>query len=167
MHEISSLEQRITAALERIGKGIDTLGQSPRPATTAPAPVEAALRAQLEEEKSLTARLQERLRATAERQPKGDLQEKVDRLTRQLDVQGLELQRLRRTSAALRDQLAALTAAQAASLADPALVNRALQTELDALRALRLAEMAEMDEILAALQPHLPAPVAETANAQN
>ena len=57
---------------------------------------DSALRAQLEEEKSLTAQLQERLRAAKEREAKGDLQDKVDRLTQQLDVQGLELQRMRR-----------------------------------------------------------------------
>jgi hypothetical protein len=161
MQEISELEGRITAALERIGKGIDRMVSAPRPAAAAPPPAAPApasdttLRAQLEEEKSLTAQLQERLRAAKERESKGDMQAKIDRLTQQLDVQGLELQRMRRTNAALRDQLAALAAAQAEGVTEPQLINKAMAAELDALRALRLTEVAEMDEILAALEPHL------------
>jgi hypothetical protein len=163
MQEIGELEQRITAALERISKGVDRLAQLPRapvpqpPVPQAPtAPVaDAALRAQLEEEKSLTAQLQERLRSLKERDSKSDLQEKVDKLTQQLDVQGLELQRMRRTTATLRDQLAALRAAQTAGVTEPQLINKAMAAELDALRALRLTEVAEMDDILAALEPHL------------
>lgn len=163
MQEIAELEQRITAALERIGKGLERISAAPRvsqPATataaTAPAPAaDAALRAQLEEEKTLTAQLQERLRTLKERDSKSDLQARIDKLTQQLDVQGLELQRMRRTAVSLRDQLGALRAAQAAGVTEPQLINKAMAAELDALRALRLTEMAEMDEILAALEPHL------------
>jgi hypothetical protein len=160
MQEISELEKRITAALERIGKAVDRAASSaPRAPAAATAPVpsasEAALRARLDEEKALTAQLQERLRAAKDREPKGDLQEKIERLTHELDVQGLELQRMRRTASALRDQLAALTGAQASGSVEPQQINRALQAELDALRALRLSEVAEMDEILAALAPHI------------
>lgn len=168
MQQISELEKRITAALERIGKGIDR-GQLGTGATTRPAPVagaastaEGALRTQLEEEKALTAQLQDRLRAAKARESVGDAQDKIDRLTRQLDVQGLELQRMRRTSAALGDQLAALRQAQTAGVTEPQLINRALQAELDALRAQRLTEVAEMDEILASLAPH----IAETGHAR-
>ena len=155
MQEIVELERRITAALERIGRGVDRLAQGARPASATGSPVEAALRAQLEDEKALNAQLQEKLRAAKEREPKGDLQEKIDRLTRQLDVQGLELQRMRRTAAALRDQLSALRAAQAAGASEPHLINKAMAAELDALRAERLTEVAEIDEILAALDPHI------------
>jgi hypothetical protein len=165
MQDITELEKRITAALERIGKGVDRLAAQPRPAAAASAsatssaaatPVaDAALRAQLEEEKSLTAQLQARLRATKEREAKGDLQEKLDRLTQELDVKGLELQRMRRVNASLREQLEALRTAQAAGMTDPSLINKAMLTELDALRATRLTEIAEMDDILAALEPHL------------
>lgn len=167
MQEVTELEGRITAALARIGKGVDRLAAQPRSApsgaplanpsnmtATAPA-ADAALRAQLEEEKALTAQLQERLRTLKERESKSDLQEKVDKLTQQLDVQGLELQRMRRTNVALRDQLASLRTAQMAGVTEPQLINKSLMAELDALRALRLAEVAEMDEILAALEPHL------------
>ena len=161
MQEITRLEGRITAALERIGKGVDRLAAAPRPAApeapppVPPPPADAALRAQLDEQKAQIAQLQDRLRNLKDREPKGDLHEKVERLTQQLDVQGLELQRMRRTNSALREQLAALRAAQMAGVTEPQLINKTLMAELDALRALRLAEVAEMDEILAALEPHL------------
>lgn len=159
MQEITELEKRIAAALDRIGKGVDRLSAMPRPAAPAAggggASAEAALRAQLEEEKALTAQLQARLRAASAREAKGDLQEKIDRLTQELDVQGLELQRMRRVNAALREQLEALRTAQAAGLTEPGQINKAMLAELEALRAERLTEMAELDEILAALEPHL------------
>jgi predicted nucleic acid-binding Zn-ribbon protein len=159
MQDIIELEKRITAALERIGKGVDRLASQPRQPTAAAAPAappsDSALRAQLEEEKSLTAQLQARLRAAKDREAKGDLQEKVDRLTLDLDVQGLELQRMRRVNASLREQLEALRTAAAAGATEPGLINKAMAAELEALRATRLTEMAEMDEILAALEPHL------------
>ena len=158
MQDITELEKRITAALERIGKGVERLSSQPRSPTqvAASAPSsDAALRAQLEEEKSLTAQLQARLRASKDREIKGDLHEKVDRLTHELDVQGLELQRMRRVNSTLREQLEALRAAQSAGVTEPGLINKSMAAELDALRALRLTEVAEMDEILAALEPHL------------
>ena len=61
MQDITALEKRITAALERIGKGVDRMASAPKVAapvapTLAPAPApDLALRAQLEEEKTLTA----------------------------------------------------------------------------------------------------------------
>jgi hypothetical protein len=160
MQDITELEKRITTALERIGKGVDRLAAQPKPAAppaaaSPAAPAAEALRAQLEEEKSLTAQLQARLRAAKEREAKGDLQEKLDRLTQELDVKGLELQRMRRVNASLREQLEALRAAQAAGVTDASLINKAMLAELDALRATRLTEIAEMDDILAALEPHL------------
>lgn len=174
MQEITDLEQRITAALERIGNGVDRVlhaaANAPPPAATAASGIEATLRAQLAEEKALTAQLQDRLRAHKDRDPAAPALErpasdkpasdkpapdKVDRLTQQLDVQGLELQRMRRTVTSLRDQLQTLRQAQTSGLADPHLINKTMAAELEALRATRLTEMAEMDEILAALEPHL------------
>lgn len=161
MQEITELEGRITAALERIGKGVDRLAAAstaaPTPASpaVAPPPADAALRAQVEEQKAQIAQLQDRLRNLKEREPKGDLQEKIERLTQQLDVQGLELQRMRRTNSALREQLATLRSANMVGVTEPQLINKSLMAELEALRAIRLSEVAEMDEILAALEPHL------------
>lgn len=181
MQEIAELEGRITAALERIGRGVDrlantrpsqgggaalTLADLP-PGALRPGKPDLNLRAELEQEKSLTAQLQDRLRSLKERDQRGDLNAKIDRLTEQLDVQGLELLRMRRTNASLRDQLAALRAAQSEGVSEPQLINKSMLVELDALRALRLTEVAEMDEILAALEPHVAAEMTETARARS
>ena len=159
MQDVTEFERRISAALERIGRGLDGLsagGVPVGPAAADPAEI-AALRAQLEEERTTSAQLQERLKAVKDRDgaATAQLQEKIDRLTRQLDVQGLELQRMRRTTISLRDQLRQLRETQAAAVAEPHLINKAMLTELEALRATRLTEMAELDEIAAALDDHL------------
>ncbi len=159
MQDVGELERRISAALERIGQGLDAL-TAPQEEPEVP-PVDTAeldaLRVQLQEERFANAQLLERLRALKERDAsqQAQVQEKVEKLTRQLDVQGLELQRMRRTTIGLRDQLRQLREAQAAGLAEPHLINKAMLTELEALRATRLTEMAELDEIGAALDEHL------------
>ena len=158
MQDITELERRITSALERIGRGVDRLSRQGAELKAAPvqsSAAEATLRARLDEEKALTAQLQDRIRSLKDRDSQSAAQEKIDRLTQQLDVQGLELQRMRRTVASLRDQLQALRQAQTGGAADPHLINKTMAAELEALRATRLTEMAEMDEILAALEPHL------------
>jgi hypothetical protein len=170
MQEITELERRITAALDRIGRGLDNLPAGGAPATVAapmPPMGEMAgadtgadtgpLQAALEEERIAVAQLQERLKAVKEKELviQSQLTEKIEKLTRQLDVQGLELQRMRKTSITLREQLRVLREAQAAGSAEPHLINKAMLAELDALRATRLSEMAELDELAAALDDHL------------
>ena len=160
MQEISALEMRITAALDRIGRRLDQPAAGARSPAPASSPSSssgevAALQSQLDEERALTLRLQKQLRVSKEREAKGDTEAKLERLTRDLDVQGLELQRMRRINAALLQQIEALREAQMNGVTEPQLINKTMVIELDALRALRLTEIAEMDEILAALEPHL------------
>lgn len=161
MLEITALEQRIAAALDRIGRRLDRPSSAPRAvgSATTEAPLDTAatavVQAQLEEERALTLRLQKQLRVSKEREAKGDTQAKIDKLTQELDVQGLELQRMRRVNTALLQQVEALREAQMSEVSEPQLLNKTLLVELDALRALRLTEMAEMDEILSALEPHV------------
>ena len=160
MQDLGELERRISAALERIGQGLDVL-TAPQEEVEPPPPPDTTeidgLRVQLQEERFANAQLLERLRALKERDAsqQAQVQEKMEKLTRQLDVQGLELQRMRRTTIGLRDQLRQLREAQAAGLAEPHLINKAMLTELEALRATRLIEIAELDEISAALDEHL------------
>lgn len=159
MQDLGELERRISAALERIGQGLDVL-TAPQEEVEPPPPDTTeidGLRVQLQEERFANAQLLERLRALKERDAsqQAQVQEKMEKLTRQLDVQGLELQRMRRTTIGLRDQLRQLREAQAAGLAEPHLINKAMLTELEALRATRLIEIAELDEISAALDEHL------------
>lgn len=174
MQNIAELERRITAALERIGTGLDRVASRPPPAPPVPAApttgAEALLRAELDEERSLTAQLKERIAALNERATKAaeraaeakpvhvpvaqaQLEARIDKMTRQLDVQGLELQRMRKITIQLRDQLARLREAAQAGATEPHLINKTMLAELEALRAARQGEIAEMDEILAELTP--------------
>jgi cell division protein FtsB len=141
MDDIKTAERRILAALARVQKGLEA---------GPPAAADAGqLRAELAEERAEAARLRERLRQMPLREPSGH-ETRIDRLTRQLDVQGIELQRLRKSNIALREEIRTLreTAEEAV---DPAAINRAMKDELEALRATRHAEIAEMDEILGEL----------------
>jgi methylthioribose-1-phosphate isomerase len=115
------------------------------------------LRAALEEERTAAAQLRERLRMVRDRETltRAQMEEKVERMTRQLDVQGMELQRMRKTAVSLREELRRLREAQSEGAVDAAQINRALLAELDALRATRLSETAELDELIAALDDHL------------
>lgn len=153
MSEIAKLERRITAALERIGKGLGELPQPVAGSDADKAEIE-RLREALEVEKAATAQLNERLRAVKEREAQHDttLEARVEQLSRQLDTQGLELQRMRKTTIQLRENLRALRETRQDSV-EAHLINKAMLAELDALRATRAAETAEMEEILAELAP--------------
>lgn len=153
MSDIAELERRITAALARIGAGLERGNRVPQGSDQS-AEI-ADLSEALAEEKIVNAQLSERLRAIKDRDAQSShaLDAKIEGMTRQLDVQGLELQRMRKTTIQLREQLRLMREAQEKSLADPHMVNKAMLAELEALRAARSSEVAEMDEILAELTP--------------
>lgn len=180
MSEIAELERRITAALTRIGRGLDALptaddmaaAAAAAAAETAAAPqIDAesaeALRAQeaeilhlrqeLAAEREASRHLPERLAATGEQQETGAaaLERKLADMTRQLDVQGLEVQRMKKTNIQLRETIRTLREAMEQDVGAPHLINKSMLAELEALRAARAAEMAEMDEILGGLEPLL------------
>ena len=139
MQDITELERRITAALERIGRGVESLSAAvpmptDNPTAMLPESDFAALNEKLDEERMLNAQLQERLRAVHQK----DEAEK----------------------AALTDQIAALTAELSElrdlaenSVIEPEYINQSLQSELDTLRAARAAEAEELSDIIAALNP--------------
>ena len=149
---IAQHERRLSVALERIARGLD---RDPRPAAAPAASDAAALREELEAERATTAQLQERLRQLKDRDgaARRDAETRLEAMTRQLDLQGLELARMKKITAQLRDSLRALTDAAVGSTPDAGQINKAMQTELEALRALRQTEVAELDELLAALAP--------------
>lgn len=169
MTEIAELERRITAALERIGRGLEAMSANPVVAEAPDAAIApvldvvpdtrdadiARLQAALDAERATVAQLQDRLRASRDKDGVVQSQQdsKVDRMTRQLDVQGLELQRMRKTAITLREQLRAMRQAQANGVTEAQLINKAMLAELEALRSTRLSEMAEMDDIIAELTP--------------
>ncbi|EKX56534.1 hypothetical protein D1122_15730 [Cereibacter sphaeroides] len=146
MQEMVELERRLTAALERIGAGIDAIPVMP---------AENPLQAELDEERMVNAQLSERLKAVKEREGVkiAQLEEQVEALTRQLDAQGMELQRMKKTTGQLREALRSLREATAEGVADSDLVNRSMVVELEALRAARATEAAEVEEVLSALEP--------------
>lgn len=181
MDDIAELERRISAALARIGSSVETIvpggggvkGFENAPysspvATLADGVAEAEiarLNEALDEERMLSAQLNERLRTVRDKEAveRIALQAEVDRLLRLADVQGLEMQRLKQVVGALREQTRALTEAQAEGQIEPHLINKAMLTELEALRALRSADAAELDEIIAALDPLVAAAPQEAA----
>jgi hypothetical protein len=165
MHEIAELERRITAAMDRIGLGLGALAEAAR---TPAAPVVVAstgrseaelaeLREALDEERMANAQLNERLRVLRDRDARAqaEAQGEVDRLTRLLDEQGLETQRLHKLTVKLREDLRQLREAAEDGTADAAMINKAMLAELEALRADRSAEAAEMRDIIAAIHPLL------------
>lgn len=157
MSDITELERRISAALERIGAGLDLLGQGAgaAPAAAADAGELTSLREALDAERTANAQLTERVRAIREKQETmvEALEKKVVRLTEQLNAAGLELQRQKQLNTELTEANRALSDAAQEGVAEPHLINRSMMTELEALRIARAAEMAEMEEILSELKP--------------
>ncbi len=173
MQDLAELERRIAAALHRIGEGIEHVtfaAASPSEAqaeelmATASADAERIQQLQdaLSAERHTVAELREQLDAQAEQaqlspaaadEDRAELLARIEKMTAQLDVQGLEIHRMRKTVVQLRENLRGLRRAQTANLADPEQINRAMMAELEAIRVTRLSEVAEMDEILTQLTP--------------
>ena len=175
MSDISSYERRVSAALDRIARQIETgaprseraagaktslfgLGGKAEPAAEAEARATIdSLREALEKERAANAQLSERVHQVKQRQETtiAQLERRLARLTEQLDLQSLEMLRLKKANVRLMESNAALREAQAEAFPDTTLVNRSISAELEALQAERRAEMAEMEEILAELKPLL------------
>ena len=155
MTTISELEQRITSAFTRIVAGVEALSVAAPPTHPPDSADVANLQAELDEERMAHAQLNERVKVLRDHDTMGQqvLRAEVERLTRQTDTQGLDMQRLRSSVTQLREDLRRLREAAEQGMADPGLINRAMQAELEALRATRAAEAGEMTEILAALGP--------------
>lgn len=151
MSEISELERRITKALDRIRDGL-MAGQGGQDHAGEES---AALRAQLEEERTVNAQLEERIRALKERHAaeiealsstNSGAEERHANLEKALD-------QLRQANEALRDNNAALRAALADGAADAEMINEAMRAELEALSAQQAADAAEVEAILTELRP--------------
>ena len=156
MSQIDELERRLTAALERIGSGVDALRSSANEAAPAADAGELAeLRTALEDEKLANAQLEERLKTIHRRNDARIAEMETELTDRTSAMQALdaELQRLRNANAQLRDNNTALREANAEGVAEPHLINNSLRAELEALRATRAADIAEADAILGTLAP--------------
>ncbi|WP_127108685.1 hypothetical protein [Pararhodobacter zhoushanensis] len=168
MSDLAPVERRLSAALERISQQLERApAKSAKPsvfglgarAEAAPDPEQAAtiasLREALEKERAANAQLSERVHQVKQRQETtiAQLERRLARLTEQLDLQSLEMLRLKRANSKLIDSNASLRDAQIEAFPDATLINRSISAELEALQAERRAEMAEMEEILAELKP--------------
>ena len=157
MNDINVLDGRIRAALERVRAGLDRAPAAAAPVTGAPPQDATALRAQLDEERTVNAQLEERVRALKDRQDSklSGLEEQVAAQKGQLADYDREMQRLQQANAELRAVAAELREALMDEVAEPELVNRAALAELDALRAVQAADRAEVDVVMAQLAPLL------------
>ena len=152
MDDIQQFEGRITAALDRIRRGLEAV-DAPR---KGPDPADIArLEAALAEERTANAQLEERVKALKDRQDSrlARLEATVEEQKGRMAAVDRDLQALRQANAELREVTGQLRAAVAENVAEPELVNRAMQAELDALRAVRAADIAEVDAVMAELAP--------------
>jgi hypothetical protein len=157
MSDISELERRITAALDRAGQAMDSLAASSSSEPSESDGDNSNLAAELEAERMANAQLEERVRAIKEKQETNvtGLEAEVTRLRGSVESRDGDLQRMKSVNAELRTSNQALREANANGLADPHLVNKSMMSELESLRASRAADRAELDDILATLEPAL------------
>lgn len=158
MDEINDLEARIADALTRLRDGIGKVGLAgpePEEVPEADVPGETAdeLRARLDEERTVNAQLEERVKALKERQDKSlaTLEQRVAAQKAQLAELDAELQRVQAANLELREVAAEMRTALIDETADATLINRAMLAELEAVRAAQYADRAEVDAILGEL----------------
>ncbi len=153
MSNVSDLERRLSRALDRIARSAERIGTTPQ------APDNSLelndLRTALEAERAKSAQLSERLGAAKQRQESSfsSLERKVARMTEQLDLQSLEMLRLKKANTKLIEANRQLRESHEAQVIEPSTINRSLVAELEALRAERAAEAAEMEDVLGELKP--------------
>lgn len=156
MSEISELEARIGAALERIGRAVAVVedrADSPAEGGIATEEMVAEigrLNEALEHEREANQGFEARVKAIHERQEGhvAALEQEVAELRRQLSDHDHEMQRLRGVAERLRDNNAALREANAQGLGDAALIDAGLREEIEALKAARASEAAEVAAIV-------------------
>ncbi|MBC2835608.1 hypothetical protein [Paragemmobacter straminiformis] len=153
MQELAEFERRINAALQRIAAGVEGTAPADGAASAEIARLKAELAAERQQTADLRAQLAAAPKAAARPATPGELEARVEKLTRQIDVQGLEMQRMRKNVVQLRENLRALRRAAADKIPDSDQINRAMMAELESIRVTRFAEMAELDEIIAELDP--------------
>ncbi|MGV6810670.1 MAG: hypothetical protein ACWA47_00355 [Brevirhabdus sp.] len=149
MGQIGELEQRISAALDRIGQGLEGLGR------TGNGPSAEELQQQLDDERAANAQLEERLKALRERTSANtvQLEQKVERLQAQLAAAEAQASKQRSLNDRLQHSVEQLRSQNESMVGDPHLVNKAMMAELESLRSARAGDVAEMDAILVEMAP--------------
>lgn len=154
--DIVELERRITVALDRIGQGLSELGPQAAPNEIDGSELE-ALRAALEDERLVTAQLEERIKTLNARLDNrfAEATARVEKQAEAMEKLDTELQRLRGANDQLRASNVALREANEKGVGDAQLINKAMQAELEGLRAARAADAAESAAVLSAMEPLL------------
>ncbi len=152
MQDIAELERRISSALSRIDRGVAGL-VAPQPETAEPTAFLpesdfAKLNEDLDEERMLTAQLNERLRVVNAKHSA-----EVSALNAQISEQGDEISRLRESIASLTEELDDLRSVAEHSVVEPEDIDQALRAELDAMISARKADATELLAIVDALTP--------------
>ncbi len=149
MSDIAVLESRLAAALDRIRKRVEAMDND----TGTGAGTD--LSAQLDEERTANAQLEERVKALKDRQDTAiaPLETRVATQAEQIAELDAELQKLRASNADLRELSAQLRSAATDGVAEAELINRALAAEVEALQAQRSADVTEIGAILSELKP--------------
>lgn len=172
MSEIAELENRLSAAMDRIAAGLTDL--SGAPSIDASEEIE-ALKAALEEERTTNAQLEERIKvlsaigtaSEAAEDQSAEMAALKEAHARELQAlkdaaaeeraawEGLNqrLVRMRRSNKLMRSNTLALRQAASDMVVDASLINNSLQLELDATKAAQELERAEADVILKTLLP--------------
>jgi len=147
MSQIDELQARITAALDRIGKGLEDTAS---PADTGELD---RLRKELEDEQLANAQLEARVKALHERLEAREAELESARHAQADSLRKLDadLQSLRKANQQLRDNNQALREAHQAGVAEPHLINKAMLAELEGLRAVRSADRDEVEAVLSEL----------------
>lgn len=159
MSDIEQLQQRITAAMDRVAYGVSQLGGGDAAELQ-------TVKSALDEEKTVTAQLQERITALKQKldSDKAAATAALDEIQGKMSALDLEIQKLRQANDKLRESNQALRDANQNGVGNPHLINMSIVAELDSLRAARNVERAEADAILSALAPVLN-PSEEPSNA--
>lgn len=148
MSELEEYQRRITAAMDRMAKGLDQL-------STAPAEPDEDIVQALEDERQANAQLTEQMQGMKESHQSDlvNLREQMDFNDDRMTQLDMDVQRLRQANEQLSAACEQLRMANAEGLADPKLIDTAVIAELESLRATRAIEMAEIDAVLTALAP--------------
>lgn len=154
MSTVSDLENRLGRALDRIAKSATALRASKSEDNSDLD----NLRRQLEAERAKNAQLSERVNAVRQRQESSfaTLERRLARMTEQLDLQSLEMLRLKKANTKLIEANRKLREGVEAQVIEPSAVNRSLVAELEALRAERAAEAAELEDVLGEMDTMMP-----------
>ncbi len=152
MGDVAELENRITAALDRIGAGLSALGGQ---GSGTDGNETSVLQEKLDAEKTANSQLEERVSAIKEKQEKlvAGLEGEVSKLRGQLAGYDETVQRVKQANQQLRENNQALREANQQGLGDAGLINTGMVAELDALRVSRDTDRAELDAILSDLKP--------------